>query len=186
MEGWLGDLVKERDGQRKVREDQLDREKSALATLDRQRDERMAELEEVGITKIGMELIERMDAKREAQAQRIAEAEAVLAEWTPPAGVDKALDVYSRLRDSLQGRTAKANGAAQLHDALAGVLAGLWCEIRPWEFGNDRLHVEFELREQPDVFLPADPVLPGERPDRDWLPPVELPRSKPGPKPYSS
>jgi endo-alpha-1,4-polygalactosaminidase (GH114 family) len=81
VEGWLGDLVKKRDGQRKVHEDRLDQKKSALAALDRQRDERMAELEEVGITKVGMELIDRMDAKREAQQQRVVDAEAVLAEW---------------------------------------------------------------------------------------------------------
>jgi hypothetical protein len=36
-----------------------------------------------------------------------------------------------------------------------------------------------------DVVMPDDPVLPQERPDRDWLPPVEL-SSIPGPNPYSS
>jgi hypothetical protein len=70
VEGWLGELVKERDGQRKVREDQLDRKEAALAALDQTRDERMAQLEEVGITKVGMELID-LDAKREAQQQRV-------------------------------------------------------------------------------------------------------------------
>jgi hypothetical protein len=180
VEGWLGDLVKERDGQRKVREDQLDREKSALATLDRQRDERMAELEEVGITKVGMELIDRMDAKREAQQHRVIDAEAVLAEWAPPPNLNAALEFYSELLDLVRGRVQKAQGAKELNEALASVLVGLWCWIEDaW------LHVEFELRNPPEMILPADPVLPQERPDGDWLPPVEL-SSKPGPNPYSS
>jgi hypothetical protein len=60
------------------------------------------------------------------------------------------------------------------------VLAGRRCWIE-----DGRLRVEFELRDQSDVVMPDDPVLPRERPDRDWLPPVEL-SSIPGPTPYSS
>jgi hypothetical protein len=185
VEGWLGELVKERDGQRKVREDQLDREKAAMAALDQTRDQRMAELEEVGITKVGMELIDRMDAKRDAQQQRVVDAEAVLAEWAPPPNLNAALEFYSELLDLVQGRVQKAQGTKELNEALASVLVGLWCEIRPWKFGNDRLHVEFELRNPPEMILPDDPVLPQVRPERNWLPPVEL-ASKPGPQPYSS
>jgi hypothetical protein len=180
VEGWLGDLVKKRDGQRKVHEDRLDQKKSALAALDRQRDERMAELEEVGITKVGMELIERIDAKREAQQRRVVDTEAVLAEWAPPPNLNAALDYYSELLDLVQGRVQKAQGAKELNEALASVLVGLWCWIE-----DGKLRVEFELRNPPETILPDDPVLPQERPDRDWLPPVEL-SSKPGPNPYSS
>jgi hypothetical protein len=180
VEGWLGELVRERDGQRKVREGQLDRETASLAALDHTRDERMAELEEVGITKVGMELIERMDARREAQQQRVVDAEAVLAEWAPPPNLNAALEFYSELLDLVQGRVKKAQGARELNEALASVLVGLWCWIE-----DGRLRVEFELRKPPEMILPNDPVLPQERPDGDWLPPVELP-SKPGPNPYSS
>jgi hypothetical protein len=180
VEGWLGELVKERDGQRTVHEDQLDAEKAALVALDRQRDERMAELESVGITAIGMEVIERIDAKRDAQQQRVVDAEAVLSEWVPTPNLNAALDYYSELLDLVQGRVQKAQGAKELNEALASVLAGLWCWIE-----DGRLRVEFELRNRPDGFLPDDPVLPQERPDRDWLPPVEL-SSIPGPTPYSS
>jgi hypothetical protein len=69
----------------------------------------------------------------------------------------------------VQGRVQKAQGASELNEALASVLAALWCSIE-----DGRLTVEFELRDQSGVFLPDDPVLPNERPDHDWLPPVEV------------
>jgi hypothetical protein len=169
VEGWLGELVQERDGQRKVHEDQLDQEKAALAVLDGQRDERMAELESVGVTKVGLELIERMDAKRKSQQQRVVDAEAVLAEWAPTPNLNAALTFYSELLDLVQGRVKKAQGARELNEALASLLTGLWCWIE-----DGRLRVDFELLEPREVFLPDDPVLPQERPDRDWLPPVAI------------
>ena len=188
VDGWLGGLVMERDGQRKVREDQLDTERAAMSALDRQRDERMAELESIGVTKIGMEVIERIDAKSDGQRQRVVDAEAVLAEWAPPPNLNAALDYYSELLDLVQGRVQKAQGAKELNEALASVLTGLWCEIR-----GGRLHVEFELQEQPDVVVPDDPVLQHARPDRDWLPPVEITSqpalmesAKTAPKPHRS
>jgi hypothetical protein len=81
------------------------------------------------------------------------------------------------LLDLVQGRVQKAQGAKELNEALASVLAGLWCWIE-----DGRLRVECELRDQLDAVMPDDPVLPPERPDRDWLPPVEL-SSIPGPNP---
>jgi DNA invertase Pin-like site-specific DNA recombinase len=175
VEGWIADLLTKRDAERNVRVGQLEQERAALATLDRQRDERMAELEQVGMTKIGMEVIERIDAKREAQANRIAEAEAVVAEWTAPPNIDATLDFYSDLVDLVQGRVSKAIGVRELNDALRGVLAGLWCEIEP---ERDRLLVQFELREQPAVKLPdGSPFLLADyngRRDRLWLPPARV------------
>jgi hypothetical protein len=175
VEGWIADLLTKRDAERNVRVGQLEQERAALATLDRQRDERMTELEQVGMTKIGLEVIERVDAKREAQANRIAEADAVVAEWTAPPNIDATLDFYSDLVDLVQGRVSKAIGARELNEALGGVLAGLWCEIEP---ERDRLLVQFELREQPAVKLPDGSAFlladyNGRR-DRRWLPPARL------------
>jgi DNA invertase Pin-like site-specific DNA recombinase len=176
VEGWIADLLAERDGERGVRESQLDEEEAALAVLDRRRDERMAEVEEKGADPIVMEAIARIDVKREAQQQRITDADAILAEWAATPQVNEALDFYNRLHDLVAGRVKQAQGVKELNDALAGVLSGLWCWIE-----DGKLRVEFELRDQPQVFLPNDPVLPNERPDRDWLPPVEV-----GPKPDHS
>jgi site-specific DNA recombinase len=172
VEEWIAGVLAERDGERKVREGQLDQEKAALAGLDRQRDERMAELESVGVTTIGMELVERMDARREAQRQRISEAEAVLAEWTAPADVNAGLDFYSGLVDLVQGRVSKAHGAKELHEALASVLAGLWCEI---ESERERLLVQFALREPRAVVLAdGSPYLLAPPDGRQWLPPARI------------
>jgi hypothetical protein len=169
VEDWIADLLKERDSERNVRLGQLDREKAALGALERQRDRRMAELEAVGITKVGLEVIERMDVKLDAQAKRITEAEAVLAEWTPAAGVDEALDFYSELVDAIQGRIGRADGPRALHEALASVLAGLWCEIR-----NGRLRVEFTLKE-PAGAGHGPQAYWVNRPDRLLLPSARLP-----------
>jgi DNA invertase Pin-like site-specific DNA recombinase len=180
-EKWIAGVLAERDGERQVHVDQLDQEKATLAGLDRQRSKRMAELKSVGFHPVALEAIEELDQQREAQASVIADRESVLAEWAPTPGVDEALDYYNGLVEQIRGRVRKASGARELNETLASVLAGLWCEIR-----DGRLIVEFELRDQPTVFMPDDPVLPGERADRDWLPPVELstfqrpkPRSKP-------
>jgi hypothetical protein len=130
VEGWIKDRLEERDGERGVRESQLDEEKAALAVLDARRGERMAELEAIGMNAIGMEVIANIDAKREAQQRRIADAEAILAEWAATPEVNEALDFYNRLHDLVQGRVKQAQGVKELNDALAGVLSGLWCEVR--------------------------------------------------------
>jgi hypothetical protein len=121
-----------------------------------------------------------MPARRTSPNSTSLDSEAVLAEWVPPPNLNAAMEFYAELLDLVQGRVQKAHGSKELNEALASVLAALWCGIE-----DGRLHVEFELRDQLDVVMPDDPVLPQERPDRDWLPPIEL-SSKPGPTPYSS
>jgi DNA invertase Pin-like site-specific DNA recombinase len=165
VEDWIAGVLAERNGERHALEGRLDQEQAVLLALDGQRDERMAELESLGVNKIGMELIERIDSKRETQSKRIAEAQALLAEWAPTPGVDEALDFYNGLLDMIRGRVRKASGTRELNEALASVLAGLWCEIR-----DGRLIVEFELR-QP---LGPTPRVSWVSTGRGWLPPVGL------------
>ena len=76
-----------------------------------------------------MEVVEQIDREREAQAVRIAEAEAMAGEWSAPPDVDAALDFYNRLVDAIQGRIEQAADVQALNQALASVLAGLWCEL---------------------------------------------------------
>jgi DNA invertase Pin-like site-specific DNA recombinase len=140
VESWIAGLLAERDGALKARESGLDQERAALAALDRQRADRMAELEAIGVTKVGLELIERMDAKRKSQAETIADAEAMVAEFATTPNVNAALDAYSELLDLINGRVGKAQGAQELNEALGGLLVGLWCQI-----DQDILRVEFEL-----------------------------------------
>jgi len=134
--------------------------RAELAVLDARRDERMAEVEAIGVTELGLEVIAHIDAKREAQQQRIREAEAILAEWTAPADVNQALDFYNALLDVIQGHIKQADGARELNEVLATVLAGMWCELR-----DGRLLVEFGLRAQAR---------------RGSLPPTEGPSYNPG------
>jgi DNA invertase Pin-like site-specific DNA recombinase len=169
LEEWLAEVMAERDGERKLRETALDQEKAALAVLDRQRDDRLTELKSVGFHPIALEAVEELDQQRESQKQRISEAEAVLSEWATTPEVNDTLDAYNRLYDMVQGRVKNAQGARELNEALASVLAGLWCRIE-----GGRLHVDFELRDQSNVIVPDDPVLPQEHPERDFLPPVAV------------
>jgi hypothetical protein len=117
----------------------------------------MAELRKIGVTPVGLEIIEGIDRDREAQATHLAEAEAVLAEWELPPDVDAALDYYTALVDLVQGRIRRATGASDVNDALKGILAGMWCELDP-DREHKRLLVEFALR------IAA--------PSRSWLPPA--------------
>jgi hypothetical protein len=85
--------------------------------------------------------------------------------------VDEVLDFYNRLEDAIHGRIGKASGARELNEALRSVLAGMWCRIE-----DGRLWIEFELRDQPPVWVcsPDDsPLPPTFLTNRDWLPPAE-------------
>jgi hypothetical protein len=68
----------------------------------------------------------RIDADAAELRERIATAEARLAEWTAEPDIDAALDFYNRLVEHVRGRIADADTAAELNAALSGVLAGAW------------------------------------------------------------
>jgi DNA invertase Pin-like site-specific DNA recombinase len=162
---WIAEVMTERSGERHVHEDRLDAEKAALAKLDLQREQRMAELKAVGFHPVALEAVEALDRERESQAQRIEEAESMLAEWTSPAGVDEALDFYSALTELVQGRVKQAQGVRPLNEALSALLAGMWAEIR-----DGRLLVEFELRTP----LGSTPRAFWTTSGRGWLPAVQV------------
>jgi hypothetical protein len=145
VETWIAGLVSERTKETVTHEQRRDAEKAKLAALDKQREQGMAELADVGFNPIALEVIEGIDRDREAQAARIAEAEAVLAEWATPPDVDAALDFYNSLLDAIQGRVEQARGVLEMNEALSSVLAGLWCEMDP-DRDYQRLLVQFALR----------------------------------------
>lgn len=141
VQGWIAGLLRERGVEAQARQRQLDTERAKLAALDRQREERMAELERVGFHPVALEVVERIDRDRAAQAVRIADAEAKLAEFDGHVDANAALDFYNGLVETVQGRLRGAHGVAELNEALGSVLAGLWCHI-----GDGQLHVDFVLR----------------------------------------
>ena len=86
----------------------------------------MAELTTIGITPVGLEVIERIDAERAIRQREIEEAEAVLSEWTAKFSADSALDFYNRIVDVVHGRVAKAQGVADINAVLHDTLLGVW------------------------------------------------------------
>jgi DNA invertase Pin-like site-specific DNA recombinase len=148
VEAWIADRLAERNGERKQRERSLDNERRVLAELKTRRRQQLDGFDAIDLTdkqrKITLEVIEGTDGKIDAQAHRIAEAQAVLAEWGTTPAVDDALDFYNSLLDVIQGRVKAAHGPRELNEALAGILVGMWCEV-----ADGLLLVEFELQAEP-------------------------------------
>jgi hypothetical protein len=71
----------------------------------------------------------------------VAEAEARVAEWTAHPDVDAALDYYAQVYELINGRLAKARGAAEVNAALRELLADLTVDVR-----GDVIVVRFVLR----------------------------------------
>jgi len=147
VEDWLGERAAQRTVEQQQREAVLDRERAALADLDKQRTRHFAEYDKLvaagsDVAHLALERVAKFDADRERQQQRIAEAEAVAAEWSGPPDLDAALDFYNGLVDLTQGRVAKAQGALELNAALHDVLAGVWVKL-----DEGRLHAWFQLRD---------------------------------------
>ncbi len=152
VEDWIAGRVAERDSEHGVREANLERDRGRLKALDRQRERHLTDYRkrvDEGATTAGIALeeVERIDRQRAEQEQRIAEAEAVVSEWSGPPDVDAALDFYNGLVELVQGRIAQAEGAADLNQALRQVLAGLWVELED----DHLLRAEFQLRATEDV-----------------------------------
>lgn len=145
-EAWIDEQVQQRGAEHDNRIAALERERAMLADLDRQRDRQMTEYRRMvaagdRLARYALEEVERIDQERDGQERAIAEAEAVVSEWQGPPDVDAALDFYTGLVDLVHGRIKQAQGARELNQALAHVLAGLWARL-----DGDQLRVEFELR----------------------------------------
>jgi DNA invertase Pin-like site-specific DNA recombinase len=166
VEDWLDRKVAEYTAEQSMREAVLDRERAALGELDRNREQHFAQyrlLVEDGsrVAHLALEEVERIDRERQTQRQKIAEAEAVISEWSGHPDADAALDYYIAIREVIEGKLRAAKGIKELNAALASVIAGIWME-----FDAHKLHAEFELRPTADydggrrIALPdPDPVL---------------------------
>lgn len=126
VEDWIGERLAERSDEQQALQSALDTRRRELASLDTQRERRMAELTTIAITALGLDVIERIDSEREARQRDIEKAEAVLSEWTARLSADSVLDFYNRIVDVVQGRIAKADGVAEINAVLHDTLLGVW------------------------------------------------------------
>ena len=129
LETWIGERMAERSGERTALQKALDAEKTHCSGLERQRAKLMAEYERLALAddplaRYALEPVARLDADIEAEQQRIGDAEAQLAEWTAKINADGVLDWYTRIRDLVRGRIAKAEGVAEINAALHDSLMG--------------------------------------------------------------
>jgi hypothetical protein len=152
LDTWLAEKLSERSDEATGLQAHLDSLLAALALLDRQREARLSELAEHGLAlrPLAFEIIERIDAERASVTTDCADAEARLSEWTAAPDADALIDFYTGIRDLIQGRVKQAHGAAELHAALAEVLAGVWMELEiPIDGDAFRvLRADFELRRE--------------------------------------
>jgi hypothetical protein len=145
-EAWALEQVREHEQDRATRERVLDQLRAEAAELDRTRglvlkDYTAATAEGDPKARYVLEALDRLDGQATALARRVADAEAQISEWQE-AGEDEALALLRGLLDAVQGRVAKAQGTAALHNALASVLAGIWLS-----YEGDRLRAEFRMAE---------------------------------------
>lgn len=109
-------------------------ERVALAGLDRKLASAQAAYDrtltdEPELAATALRQVARIDRERDAQAQAIAEAEAVVGEWSGPPDFDAALDWYGGLVELVRGRVAAAQGVRELNTALSSVIASIAMEL---------------------------------------------------------
>ncbi len=158
VEGWLGERVAERDVEHRAREADADRHRARVRELDRERERHLAEYRRMTdsgdrLARLALEVVEKVEQERAEHERALAEAEAVVSEWTGPPNMDQALDFYNDLLGLIRGRIRRARGAVELNAALHEVVAGIWFEVEP---ERERLLAEFELR----GVSPEDQTLP--------------------------
>jgi DNA invertase Pin-like site-specific DNA recombinase len=178
VEGWLTEQVEARTADHQDRLAAVERERARLPELQRQREKlmgRYVQMEDEGdrLARLALEAVESCDAATAEVTASIAEAEAVVSEWTGPPDMDAALDFYSELVDFVTGQVREARGTAELNRALSQVLTGLWAEVEP---ERDRLLVEFELHGhdwRSDTTAAGTPVAPMLA-HRPTLPPASM------------
>jgi DNA invertase Pin-like site-specific DNA recombinase len=136
VEDWLAGKAAERSHAELQRVAAIDQQRQALDRLRATRGKAIAEwrrMVDAGdeLARYALEGVQQIDAELDAQTQQIAQAEAVVAEWSGDDVVhmDAALDYYARILDVIQGKVHQAPGARELNAALASVLAGLWLRV---------------------------------------------------------
>ena len=141
VEDWISGVLAECDGEAQEHRRAIDAERAKLAALERLREERMAELTEVGITAIGLEVIERIDADIDSLRSAIEDAGQALQDVEATPDVDAALDFYTGLVDVIAVRVRRAPGVRGAERCTrqrplgtvvrAGLGRSAGCEIRP-------------------------------------------------------
>jgi hypothetical protein len=148
---WITERLQERDADQAGRRRALEAEQANLQRLNHLREQRMTELIEVGISAVGMEVIERIDAEIILSTTSIRDLESQLEEWQGPPVVDDLLDYYSQVRDVIGGVINQAQGVQDINGGLHRVMSGVWIEM-----GEDRMRAELALKERlgkPGEFL---------------------------------
>src|SRR4051794_11527949 len=151
VETWLLEQVGEREAEHAHRIAAVANEQKKLADLDCQREKHFAEyrkLVEAGdeLARYALEEVQCIDRERDAQQKLIAEAEAIVSEWSGPPDLDAALDFYRELVDLVNDKVRKARGAEALNAALREVLAAIYVGIHTGPLNAGRLQAGFELR----------------------------------------
>ena len=143
---WIAELLDRRSSDQAGHAATVDRERAALADLDRTREQLMAEYRRQvaaghRTAHLALEEVERIDSERKTQRHVVEKAEAVASEWQGQLDVDGALDFYTELVALVRGKVNAATGAAELNAALSTVLVGMWAEVE-----DGRLVADFRLR----------------------------------------
>ena len=115
LEAWIAERLATRTDEQADLERTLDARRSELVALERRREQRMTELETVGITQLGLEVIERIDAEREGLSATVADIEARLERVLGGAVLRRdprllLLDPGRRHRPDRQGHRAERRG----------------------------------------------------------------------------
>lgn len=154
VESWLREQADLLNAGRKQRGVELDRRRAELADLERKGERahrRWRDEKDDDLARHALEGLQRIEAESATCEQHIAEADALISEWSAP-DLDAGLDFYNRLRDLVEGQVRQAGGARELNAALHQLLEAIWFDLEP---DRERLLAEFELRgPRPTYVLP--------------------------------
>jgi DNA invertase Pin-like site-specific DNA recombinase len=166
VDEWIGEQLTERQAAAAARERRVDELLAQLAVLDKQREQRMAELREVGITPLGLEVVEGIDRERAFAAMQIDDAKAALAEWDAELDSNAIVAYYAGLVDLVKGRVARAQGVEDVNRALHESLTGIWLSLT-----NKTLTAQVRLRPtgDDDLDVVAESLFGTLRPEPEWL-----------------
>jgi hypothetical protein len=132
VQAWLEERVAERSGERIALERGADDLRDEARRMDRRiegtRRQHAAALDSDDdvVAAAALREIARYEGERDAVANRVAAADARVAEWTAEPGMDAALDYYNEINAVISGRLSRARGAAALNAELRRLLAGAW------------------------------------------------------------
>jgi DNA invertase Pin-like site-specific DNA recombinase len=137
LEQWLATRVAAVRAERTALERAAALMRDEAATIARRVDaahrqyEQKLDAEDDALAAVALRAVARFEGQQEEALARVAEAEARVGEWTAEPDVNAALDYYNGIVDLIEGRVAKAKGAAELNVALRDLLAYVHVDTRP-------------------------------------------------------